>query len=179
MQNTFIFKIDQLFYAKLAATFEGSFDVETDFELENNCNISSGVKGDFTLMKLDEGINVQLTDVELDITCKCSKCLEKFTETIFIPEMQRVFLFEEVKNSDDEFDVFYVNKRHSEIDATDMIRQEIILHFQLNPLCSNSCKGLCYSCGTNLNKKTCSCEKKESKENKPLHDLKNLISSKN
>lgn len=176
MQDTFVFKIDRLLHAKLAETFEGSFEAEQDFELENNSKVSSSIAGDFALMKLDEGINVQLTNVELDVVCKCSKCLKKFTDIMYIPDIQRLFLFEEEKNSDDEFDLFYVNKRHSEIDIADMIRQEIILHFQLNPLCSNSCKGLCLSCGTNLNKKTCSCEKVESKENKPLHDLKNLIS---
>jgi uncharacterized protein len=30
----------------------------------------------------------------------------------------------------------------------------------LNPLCSNNCKGLCPSCGADLNKERCTCADK-------------------
>jgi uncharacterized protein len=44
------------------------------------------------------------------------------------------------------------------IDIADDVRQTILLVVPLKLLCTESCKGLCPSCGTNLNTGTCSCD---------------------
>jgi uncharacterized protein len=61
------------------------------------------------------------------------------------------------------------------IDLNEMLRQEIILHFPPNPLCSSRCKGLCQVCGKDKNKKLCTCTVDDGKVYKPFKDLKKII----
>ncbi|MBI2174769.1 MAG: DUF177 domain-containing protein [Candidatus Omnitrophica bacterium] len=42
------------------------------------------------------------------------------------------------------------------VDITDDVRQEIILAYPMIPVCREDCKGLCISCGQNLNVAACS-----------------------
>lgn len=43
------------------------------------------------------------------------------------------------------------------LDVTDDIRQEIFLSYPVKFLCKESCQGLCFRCGKNLNEEKCSC----------------------
>ena len=49
------------------------------------------------------------------------------------------------------------NKLDPMIDLDPDIREEIILSYPINPLCSDDCKGLCPRCGHNLNEGGCNC----------------------
>jgi uncharacterized protein len=44
------------------------------------------------------------------------------------------------------------------IDVTEDVRQSMLLGVPLKVLCSETCKGLCASCGKNLNTGSCSCK---------------------
>lgn len=46
-----------------------------------------------------------------------------------------------------------------EIDLLPYVEQAIFLSRPMKTLCKEDCKGLCPICGTNLNEKTCSCDK--------------------
>jgi len=54
-------------------------------------------------------------------------------------------------------DSFEINEEISFLDLTNEIREAIILNLPAYPRCSESCKGLCSSCGANLNKSGCEC----------------------
>lgn len=45
-----------------------------------------------------------------------------------------------------------------EIDLTSVVRDEVFLELPMSPVCSESCRGLCPSCGINLNQNTCQCQ---------------------
>jgi uncharacterized protein len=62
----------------------------------------------------------------------------------------------------DDEDYVYVHGADLIADVTDVVRQTLILAVGLKPLCSPDCKGLCPSCGTNLNERTCQCERNTS-----------------
>ncbi len=47
------------------------------------------------------------------------------------------------------------------VDVTDDIRQEIMLSYPIHLLCREGCRGLCPSCGQNLNEGPCSCPRGE------------------
>jgi len=59
-----------------------------------------------------------------------------------------------------EFDFSYDVKGKTSVDITSDIRQEIILDYPIKPLCKSDCKGLCQTCGKNLNEGDCSCKYK-------------------
>ncbi len=43
------------------------------------------------------------------------------------------------------------------LDLTELLRQNILLSMPIKPLCSDECKGLCPTCGRNLNEGPCNC----------------------
>ena len=47
-------------------------------------------------------------------------------------------------------------------DLTDDIRETLLLSMPIRIKCKEDCKGLCCSCGANLNKEKCSCKKAKS-----------------
>ena len=58
---------------------------------------------------------------------------------------------------------------HIELD--DIISSYVILNFPSKVLCREDCKGLCTSCGQNLNDGECECSKNKIGKNNPFADL--------
>ena len=81
--------------------------------------------------------------VKVDIRCPlqltCARCLEDFSMTL-----TPAGLFS------------YQISSAQVVDITDDVRQEIMLAYPMIPLCRSDCKGLCASCGKNLNTGSCS-----------------------
>ena len=59
------------------------------------------------------------------------------------------------------------------VDITKILRDIILLEEPVKKVCSQDCKGLCSSCGLNLNNDQCKCKKIESTQN--LKELEKLI----
>jgi uncharacterized protein len=65
----------------------------------------------------------------------------------------------------------------NEINIGEVLHEQLALEIPFQPVCSESCKGLCTSCGTNLNEETCACVSKSVlvEKSMPFIGLKNLI----
>lgn len=50
----------------------------------------------------------------------------------------------------------YLTGYHLDIDQ--LVRDELLLNLPMKVLCDEDCKGICNSCGVNLNHETCECE---------------------
>ncbi len=61
-----------------------------------------------------------------------------------------------VKNDQD--DVYLITAASKEVDITESIRQSLIIALPQKKLCQKKCKGLCPSCGINLNLEVCQCK---------------------
>jgi uncharacterized protein len=83
-------------------------------------------------------------EISCTLSMTCAKCLEVFHKKI----TAKPILSYKVGPTD-------------VVDITDDVRQEIILHYPMIPICSASCKGLCPECGQNLNVKSCNHQKQE------------------
>ena len=84
------------------------------------------------------------TKVKARIEYVCARCLEPFTD-----ERIEEYYFD-----------FPVDRGTKFIDLGDDIRQELILEFAIRALCRPDCKGVCITCGKNLNIEQCSCPRK-------------------
>lgn len=133
---------------------------------------------------LRTGANV---DCRGDVFCVyhpiCVRCLKVFKSRLDIPihltlaplyENERQLKLED-KNEvalikeDLEFS-FYEGETFS---ISDIIREQVILAMPLQPLCKNSCKGLCQRCGKDLNEGPCGCRSHhEDPRWKPLKAIK-------
>ena len=88
----------------------------------------------------------------------CSRCLERF-ELPISSKLQFVIQLLDInapQDSDDE-DFVILPKTIQEYDLAERVREAILLELPLKPLCSESCRGLCPMCGTNLNESECEC----------------------
>lgn len=81
-------------------------------------------------------------ELRLKLTCVCSRCGETFETEAVEPE----FVCSEEIHETTDF-----------LDLTDEIREAIILALPSYPVCRETCRGLCLTCGANLNKGACSC----------------------
>ncbi|MBN1794719.1 MAG: DUF177 domain-containing protein [Candidatus Omnitrophica bacterium] len=87
--------------------------------------------------KNNRDISVRVT-MSYATTLTCSRCLENYTQ-----EMNKTI------------DLFYAHVSEHFLDITNDIRNEIFMEYPLKPLCASDCKGLCATCGQNLNTGTC------------------------
>ncbi len=172
MKQKLIFDVSPLMDLSIGSRELYSFDGDIAFE---DLDTKSAVSGKMEIMKIEDGFNAKATDVHVKIEFTCSRCLEKYIEEVFIDMMERQFLMDAPEKIEDPNDVFLVNRKNSDIDLTEPLRQEIILHFPLIPVCSKGCKGICPSCGKNRNRNKCNCIIEEPQPVKPLSALKDLF----
>ena len=89
------------------------------------------------IQKADQELIVQ-ADIQAPLTMTCARCLEDFTSTV-TPH-----------------NVFTYRLDSTEVvDITDDVREEVMLAYPLVPICRPACKGLCATCGQNLNQALC------------------------
>ncbi len=138
---------------------------------------ATDMKGRVEIMRIDEGFNVAIRNTEIKVKLSCEKCLKPITTTIKLDFFEKQFFLDEPKQPEDPNDLYLVDKKHLTINLAEPLRQEIILHFPVVQVCSESCKGICPKCGTDLNKKKCKCkiDPKNDRSDKPLAALKELI----
>jgi len=83
---------------------------------------------------------------------KCARCLEPFEGFV---ELDVCELFTTPGHELPEEEAYKVEG--SEIDLEPMLRDALLLALPLNPVHDENCKGLCASCGRNLNEGPCDC----------------------
>jgi uncharacterized protein len=113
---------------------------------------------------------------------ECGRCLEGYAA----PIGQELDLFylpgaperpedqeDEVELSDREVVVGYYDA--DRLDLGDVAREQIFLSLPLKPLCREDCRGLCPTCGKNLNDGDCGCPPPDEPEDPRLSPLRRLI----
>ena len=173
-KTTLTFKIAKLWSQPEGSTEKHDIDVKVDFNPED-VNAKSNLKAELLLIKLKNEISAIFRDLELDVEQTCSKCAKKFNTTINIESAERQFVAVEPTRFDDPTDVYMIDIDDFTIDLSELVRQEIILHFAPFPVCSESCKGLCQHCGKDKNIGNCKCKDTDPTQHKPFANLKDLI----
>ena len=124
--------------------------------------ITDRVRGQLDLLRTHQGI---LVNAKLDIesTLMCSRCLGEFTRpsTLFIEEecFPTIDLHtgRKLPSPAEEEGALRIDASHS-LDLQEILRQYVITHDPMKPLCSPDCLGLCQHCGNNLNQAQCECQ---------------------
>lgn len=104
--------------------------------------------------------------MNINFFTNCVKCLVPFEQDITINE-KTIFISEQLQN-DQEFqdaDTFFIEEdehnlyfyNHSPLNIMESLLETIHLATDPRPIHDPACKGLCGSCGTNLNTHTCHC----------------------
>ncbi len=102
--------------------------------------------------------------VESSTEFECSRCLENF-ELRIDTELDLVFHHEgrtEVPDCvEDEDFILLTGTIEHRYDIFPRVRESILLELPIKPVCRSDCKGLCSSCGENLNSNSCICSEKK------------------
>ena len=110
-----------------------------------------------------EGVAISENDVivinasiKTKLKLNCSRCLDTFIYPIDIDIEERF-----TNNSEHCKDENVVFVKGDALDITEIVENSIISTLPIKRLCSKNCKGLCQSCGANLNKEACNCNNED------------------
>ena len=103
---------------------------------------------DLRLEALVDGIHVS-GPVEGHVTIECRRCLKEFDRSLTV-DLDDVFFYPGEATDDDGYRV-----EGEAIDLEPAVRDAVMLALPLNPLCTDGCKGLCATCGADLNETDC------------------------
>lgn len=84
----------------------------------------------------------------------CARCAKSVTRKMTLPVSHIL-----VASLNDEENDLYIVVADMRLALDELIRENILLHFPGRVLCSPECKGLCTSCGADLNEGPCACKK--------------------
>ena len=101
---------------------------------------------DAFITKADQELVVS-AEIRAPLRLTCARCLEEFLSIVSTDAM-----------------FSYKVQPTDVVDITEDVRQEIILAYPMIPVCQPDCKGLCSSCGQNLNVAPCSHHQLQRKE---------------
>ena len=93
---------------------------------------------------------------EAEYTAPCDRCGCHTVRKHNIP-IERVLVNEINDGENDEI----ILLQDMKLDITELCFEEVILGIGSKHLCKEDCKGLCQTCGKNLNEGSCDCSKKE------------------
>ncbi len=103
----------------------------------------------------------------------CSRCLKPIVVPIdveFMVSYQQAPDESKVDESSSDDVVFY----HEDlVDVSEDLRQHLILELPMKPVCDPACKGLCPTCGKDLNNGECGC--RETADDPRMSVLKDLL----
>lgn len=159
----------------------GTYEVHNIIEDYNGTYIGKDIKflsplelkGTFT--KVGDSINFK-GNVKADLLLNCSRCLEEFTYNLDL-ELEEDFC----KKQQEQEEAMILEG--NTVDFEEIVLNAIDFALPIKKLCKEDCKGICFSCGTNLNTKTCLCNNDDDDSQDEFIDprfakLKNLFKDK-
>lgn len=124
---------------------ERQLDVVIDEPMANfaiGIPAGSTIEIDARFESVHEGILVT-GDAFATASGECSRCLDPIDSAVEV-EFQELFAYS--GTSEDDFVV-----ENESIDLDQVIRDAVVLSLPFQPVCGAGCKGLCVTCGANLN----------------------------
>ncbi|GGD68701.1 YceD family protein [Paenibacillus nasutitermitis] len=96
--------------------------------------------------------------LSVEVEFACSRCLEPVKEQITVPFHERFKPAKaKIENLENEEEIIAVEE--DSVDLDPIVEETMLLSLPFIPLCDEDCKGLCHTCGTNLNVENCGCSK--------------------
>jgi uncharacterized protein len=169
MEAPMVIKISNLNEGIHNLEFEEKID-----ELELKEPFSGKYVAEVKLTKLHNRI---ILDINLNTTAffECDRCGVNYNSNLQ-NKFQMVYLFGDFPVESDSDNIVYLPPDADKIKLNKELRDYAILSIPMKKLCSEDCKGLCYTCGKNLNDGSCDCESLQVDLRwRPLVELKNKM----
>lgn len=103
-----------------------------------------------------EDDNIYVTaDITTTLLVECRRCINPLEMDITTTLNLLFAIGHESSEQEEDGERYYDGET---LDVSEEVRQALVLEIPAWPLCSETCKGLCPECGTELNTAECSCE---------------------
>ncbi|AKL95517.1 hypothetical protein CACET_c20700 [Clostridium aceticum] len=113
-------------------------------------------------------------NLETELQVHCGRCLKPFTYLLKTNIDVELVGQEKFKEEEDLDDTIVYND--NVIDFNEVIKEQIIMNLPMKVVCSENCKGLCKTCGEDLNIEQCQCNQENEDDIDPrLAKLKELL----
>lgn len=119
------------------------------------------VRAEICLNRIDSFIYLQ-GSVKTEVNLVCDRCLNSYPFAVdaafsylLIPQSLEREGLDAARGKDMEV-LIYDSKG---VPIGDILREQILLQIPLRKICSEGCRGICPSCGADLNKEACRCKK--------------------
>lgn len=118
---------------------------------------SGPIHTELNVVKISESLTASGSSA-FSLTHECVRCLERFEES-FRAQYQFIFQTGEPSSPDETEDdtIVWIEEEAGLFDLAEDVRDFIVLEIPMNPVCKEACKGLCTTCGINLNDESCGC----------------------
>lgn len=145
------FKVSALIRAEVGAQLTQKID-EAECRLGHDVTLDY-LRGKLRLTRTDQQILVE-GDIHTALPAECVRCLDTFHLPLRI-RLEELFSLALGPHTPDPL---YVVAADGTIDLTLPLREQILLAQPIKPVCRPECKGLCSTCGKNLNEGPCDCD---------------------
>lgn len=101
--------------------------------------------------------------VDTAVETPCDRCLAPLTVPVNVSFKADLGLAGEGGDATElqDADMDFSTYEGDAINLDEIVREQILLALPTRRLCAEDCKGLCPTCGANLNETSCDCEKRE------------------
>lgn len=96
----------------------------------------------------------------VDFEATCGRCLQPLKESLILPlaaEFEPLWKGQ-ITDAWEREELYRANYEGQDVDLEEMLLEHIFPNLPTKLLCKEDCKGLCPSCGQNLNQASCACE---------------------
>lgn len=165
MRAWFSMKIDLTYIPPEGKKLNFEFSQEwwkPDVKEDRIVGLVSPISGWVKIQPVGKKISVE-GSLSTRLRLRCDRCLEPYAWDL--SNDFRVFLSLaqfagelDLELSEDDLNLEFIHGNLLELDQ--IIKEQVILSLPMKTLCSGECRGLCPTCGCNLNLTTCSCSSK-------------------
>jgi uncharacterized protein len=118
------------------------------------CAPETTLSGELTLQNL-EGRVLASGTLQASGTAECGRCLAEFRIDWEVPV--DLMVLRDVHTDETEGETLLILQRDGEVDLSEALRECAALSFPQATVCREDCRGLCASCGADLNSAPCDC----------------------
>jgi uncharacterized protein len=165
-------RIEQIKEEGLSLEFEEKYEmfpVLTEMVDKGDCKFMTPIKTALRAIRISDMIDIK-GEINTSVCLPCGRCLQEYetplksrfelTYVQRIPEAQENEEQEEIEISAEDMGLVYF--QGEEINLQDGIQEQVVLAFPIKAICKEDCKGLCASCGKDLNESNCDCDRQTS-----------------
>ena len=165
-------RIEQIKEEGLSLEFEEGYEMfpvlNEMVELEE-CKFMTPIKTALRAIRIGDMIEIS-GEINIRVCLPCARCLQDYEKPLKsrfeltylqrLPDTQQDEEQEEVEISAEDTGLIYF--QGEEINLQDGIQEQVVLALPIKAICKDDCKGLCASCGKDLNEGDCGCDRQPS-----------------